>query len=122
MKKQKVIQMRRIRRTYRVRANIRGTAERPRLCVFRSHKHFGCQLIDDEAGKTLVSSSTRDKSLRSEVKYGGNKTAAAAVGKAIAEKALAAGIKLACFDRGQNKYHGRIAAAAQAARDAGLEF
>lgn len=122
MKKQKVIQMRRVRRAYRVRATIRGTAERPRLSVFRSHKHLSCQLIDDESGKTLASSSTRDKEMRTGVKYGGNKTAAAAVGKSIAEKALAAGIKLACFDRGLNKYHGRVAAAAQAARDAGLQF
>lgn len=122
MKKQKVVQVRRVRRTFRVRAHIRGTAERPRLSVFRSHKHISCQLIDDEAGKTLVSSSTRDKSMRTAVKYGGNKTAAEAVGKAIAEKALAAGIKQACFDRGPNKFHGRVAAAAQAARDAGLDF
>jgi large subunit ribosomal protein L18 len=122
VKKQKVIQVRRQRRTYRVRANIRGTAERPRLSVFRSHKHFSCQLIDDEAGKTLASASTRDKALRSEVGYGGNKNAAAIVGKTLAEKALAAGIKKACFDRGPYKFHGRVAAAAQAARDAGLEF
>jgi large subunit ribosomal protein L18 len=122
VKKQKVIQVRRIRRTYRVRSTIHGTAERPRLSVFRSHKHLSCQLIDDESGKTLASASTRDKSLKSEVKYGGNKAAAAIVGKTIAEKALAAGIKQACFDRGPNKFHGRVAAAAQAARDAGLDF
>jgi large subunit ribosomal protein L18 len=122
VKKQKVIQVRRIRRTYRVRSTIHGTAERPRLTVFRSHKHLSCQLIDDEAGKTLASASTRDKSLKGSVKYGGNKAAAAVVGKTIAEKALAAGIKHACFDRGPNKYHGRVAAAAQAARDAGLDF
>ncbi len=122
MKKQKVIQMRRVRRTFRVRAHIRGTAERPRLSVFRSHKHISCQLIDDESGKTLVSSSTRDKTMKSAVKYGGNKSAAEAVGKSIAEKAIAAGIKQVCFDRGPNKFHGRVAAAAQAARDAGLDF
>lgn len=122
MKKQKVVQVRRIRRTYRVRSTLHGTAERPRLSVFRSHKHLSCQLIDDEAGKTLASASTRDKSLKSQVKYGGNKAAAEIIGKTIAEKALAAGIKQACFDRGPNKYHGRVAAAAQAARDAGLDF
>jgi large subunit ribosomal protein L18 len=92
------------------------------LTVFRSLKNVGCQVIDDTTGQTLVSVSTRDKSVRDQVGYGGNKTAAQAIGKMIAEKALAAGISQVCFDRGHYKYHGRVAALADAAREAGLQF
>ena len=112
----------RIRRRHRVRRNIRGTAERPRLAVFRTHKHIYAQVIDDASGKTLASASTMDKALRSSVAFGGNKQAAEAIGKAVAERAKAAGITKVCFDRGEFRYHGRVAALADAARAAGLEF
>jgi large subunit ribosomal protein L18 len=122
MNNDKATRLQRIRRRQRVRKPLRGTAERPRLSVFRSHKHVGCQVIDDAHGKTLASASTRDKELRGQVKYGGNKTAAEAVGKAIAERAKAAGVEKVVFDRGSYKYHGRVAALADAARKAGLSF
>ena len=83
---------------------------------------MSAQLIDDAAGKTLASASTMDKGLSGELKYGGNKDAAAAVGKAIAERAKSAGIETVCFDRGAYKYHGRVAALADAAREGGLQF
>lgn len=118
----KQIGRQRTRRSYRVRKRLRGTPERPRLTVARSHKHMAVQIIDDLSGKTLVSASTADKKLSSKVKYGGNQTAAEAVGKAIAERAKAAGIVHVCFDRGPYKYHGRVAALAAAAREAGLDF
>ncbi|MEM7313976.1 MAG: 50S ribosomal protein L18 [Planctomycetota bacterium] len=108
------------RRRYRVRRRIKGTAERPRLTVRRSNKHIYCQLIDDETGKTLASASTRDKGLRTG-KYSGNVESAAAIGKAVAERAAAEGIKSACFDRGIYKFHGRVKALADAAREAGLQ-
>ena len=92
------------------------------MSVFRSLKHIYVQIIDDESGKTLVSASTNDQQLRSEIEYGGNCEAAKAVGKAIAERALAAGVKQVAFDRAEYKYHGRVAALADAARDAGLDL
>ncbi len=122
MKLKKIINGQRQRRAWRVRKAVLGTAERPRLCVQRTLKHVGAQLIDDEAGKTLVSASTRDKSVRDQVKSGDNCEAAAAVGKILAERAKSAGISKACFDRGSCKYHGRIAALADAAREGGLSF
>jgi large subunit ribosomal protein L18 len=91
------------------------------LSVFRSHKHVYAQLVDDLAGRTLASASTIDGAVGDQVGYGGNKDAAALVGKTIAERALAAGITKACFDRGPFKYHGRVAALADAARAAGLQ-
>jgi large subunit ribosomal protein L18 len=112
----------RTRRKFRVRKQIRGTAERPRLSVFRSLKHTYAQVIDDEAGKTLASASSVDKDLRGDVKSGGNKAAAEAIGKLVAERAKAAGITKVCFDRGSSQYHGRVAALANAAREGGLEF
>lgn len=105
-----------------MRKALRGTSERPRLSVTRTSKHVSCQVIDDTQGKTLVSASTRDKELRGQVGYGGNKTAAAAIGKAIAERAKAAGVSKVVFDRGSYMYHGRVAALADAAREAGLSF
>lgn len=117
----KLLNMQRRRRKLRVRGALHGTAERPRLTVFRSHKHIYCQLIDDDAGRTLASASTRDRGLRSH-KYGGNKAVAASIGKALAERALAEGVSRACFDRGLYKYHGRVQALAEAAREAGLQF
>ena len=101
---------------------MKSVSLRPRLAVFRSHGNCYAQIIDDSEGKTLVSASTLDKQLRGELRYGGNKTAAAAVGKAIAQRALEAGIKEVVFDRREYKYHGRVAALADAAREAGLVF
>ena len=117
-------QLRRLRerRAFRVRKRTRGTSDRPRLSVVRSHKHISVQVIDDQSGKTLAAASTQDKQLSGKVKSGGNSDAAQAVGKAIAERAIAAGIKAVCFDRGPYRYHGRVAALADAAREGGLSF
>ncbi len=122
MDKQRYLDGQRRRRRFRVRKSVRGSAARPRLSVSRTHKNVSAQIIDDAAGKTLVAASTLDSDLRGQVKYGGNKAAAQVVGKALAAKALEAGIKEVCFDRGHNKYHGRVAALADAAREAGLSF
>jgi len=99
-----------------------GTPERPRLAVFRSSKHIYAQMINDQTGTTLVSASTRDPEIRAQLKYGGNKAAAAIVGRVVADRAKKAGIDRICFDRRSYKFHGRVAALAQAARDAGLKF
>jgi len=112
----------RTRRGYRVRNHLKRNATRPRLCVFRSHSNCYAQIIDDAAGKTVAAAGTLDKEIRAEVRYGGNKAAAAAVGKAIAQRALEAGVKEVVFDRREYKYHGRVAALADAAREAGLVF
>ena len=109
----------RIKRHQRVRKNISGTAERPRLNVYRSLNNIYAQVIDDVKGVTLVSASSLDKGFES---YGGNIEAAKAVGKAVAEKAVAAGIKSVVFDRGGYIYHGRVAALAEGAREGGLDF
>lgn len=122
MDKNKQIQKKRLRRRHHVRNKLRGSADHPRLCVQRSLKHFSCQLIDDQSGKTLVSASTREKGLRSDIGNGSNCDAAALIGKAIAEKASAAGITAVKLDRGHNRYHGRVKAFAEAAREGGLEF
>jgi large subunit ribosomal protein L18 len=122
MRHERQIGRQRQRRGFRVRNRLKHDATRPRLSVFRSHQNFYAQIVDDGAGRTLVAASTLDKQLREEVRYGGNKTAAAAVGKAIAQRALEAGIKEVVFDRREYKYHGRVAALADAAREAGLVF
>ena len=122
MEHARTILRQRIRRRHRVRRFIRGTAERPRLTVFRSHKHIYAQVIDDASGRTLASASTRDRELRDGVGFGGNRQAAEAIGRAVAERARAAGVTKVCFDRGGFRYHGRVAALADAARSAGLEF
>ena len=121
---QELIQQRRERRQRRVRKRLTGTAERPRLAVFRSSKHIYAQVIDDAQGKTLAAAGTAEKDLQGQLAngYGGNKNAAAVVGKAIAERAKAAGIDKVCFDRRSYKYHGRVQALADAAREAGLQF
>lgn len=119
---QKSLNKQRFRRRCRVRKAFHGTAEQPRLSVFRSSKHIYCQLIDDESRRTLVSASTRDGDLRGSVKQPGNKEAAAVIGKTVAERAKGAGITRICFDRGSYKYHGRVKALADAAREAGLVF
>ena len=109
----------RIKRHKRVRKNISGTAARPRLNVFRSLNNIYAQIIDDEKGVTLVAASSMDKGFEG---YGGNIEAATAVGKAVAQKALAAGITEVVFDRGGYVYHGRVAALAEGAREGGLKF
>ena len=113
---------RELRRTRhrRVRRKVSGTTERPRLAVFRSTRHMVAQVIDDSTGRTIAAASTVEPSLRSGAT--GNKTAAAAVGKLVAERAKEAGVSRVVFDRGGFLYHGRIAAVADAARAAGLEF
>lgn len=110
------------KRHQRVRNTVSGTSERPRLNVFRSLNHMYAQIINDETGTTLVSASTMDKEISAVVTYGGNVEAAKVVGKKIAERALAKGIRKVVFDRGGYIYHGRVAAIAAAAREAGLEF
>ncbi len=106
----------------RVRTKVVGTPERPRLCVFRSLNHIYAQVIDDRTGRTLASASSLDKEMRKQLKGGGNVAAAKVVGKAIAERARAAGIEQVVFDRGGYKYHGRVQVLAEAAREAGLKF
>ncbi|MCP5029351.1 MAG: 50S ribosomal protein L18 [Actinomycetia bacterium] len=108
------------RRQRRVRKKVRGTAERPRLAVFRSNKHIHVQVIDDDAGSTLAAASTIEADLRGGST--GNRVAAAGVGALIADRAKTAGVTTVVFDRGGNLYHGRVAALADAAREAGLEF
>lgn len=107
---------------YRIRGHLSGTAACPRLAVFRSNKHMYAQVIDDVAGKTLVSASTLDADVKDGLQYTDNVEAAAKVGKVVGEKAVAAGIKKVVFDRGGFVYHGKIKALADAAREAGLEF
>jgi large subunit ribosomal protein L18 len=111
----------RIVRHRRVRKKIHGTAARPRLAVYRSNKHLTLQVIDDEAGRTLVSATTNEPAIKGEG-AGGTVEAATRLGTLIAERAKAAGIDKVVFDRGGYLYHGRIAAVAAAAREAGLEF
>jgi len=113
---------RRQRRVRRVRKKVFGTPERPRLAVFRSLKHIYAQVIDDTAGRTLCQASTRDRELREQIRYGGNKEAAKVVGTALAQRARLKGITQVAFDRRGYKFHGRIKALAEAAREAGLKF
>lgn len=122
MIKQKVRKHEIKRRHERLRKGIEGTAERPRLAVFRSQQHIYAQVIDDTAGRTLVSASTLDPELKKELANGRTVEAAAKVGAAVAERAKAKGIEKVVYDRGGFLYHGRIAALAEAAREAGLEF
>jgi large subunit ribosomal protein L18 len=106
----------------RVRTKVEGTPERPRLCVYRSLGHIYAQIIDDRSGKTLISASSVDKETKKILQGGGNVAAAKVIGKAIAERAKAAGVAKVVFDRGGYKYHGRVKALADAAREAGLQF
>ena len=112
----------RVKRHERVRKNVFGTPEKPRLCVYRSNKNISCQIIDDVNGVTLCAASSLEKELKSEIGYGGNKEAAKKVGEAIGKKALAKGIEQVCFDRGGFLYHGRVKELADGAREAGLKF
>ncbi len=122
MKHQKALNVQRWRRKNRVRKKLRGDAEFPRLSIHRSNKHLYCQLIDDEAGKTLASASTRDKDIAGKIKYGGNCDAAKVIGQIIAERAKSAGVTRAKLDRGSYKFHGRVAELANAARESGLQI
>lgn len=112
----------RIRRHRRVRAKISGTSVRPRLNVYRSLGHIYAQVIDDTVGHTLVSASTVDRELRAQVEGKGKTEAAKLVGELVAKRAQEVGVKQVVFDRGGFKYHGRIKALADAAREAGLKF
>ena len=110
----------RLRRHRRVRKHVTGTPERPRLAVFRSNKHISAQVIDDVGGRTLAAASSVEKDMKSGA--GGNRDAAKKVGQLLGERAKAAGVSKVVFDRGGFQYHGRVAALADAAREAGLEF
>jgi large subunit ribosomal protein L18 len=113
----------RVRRHRRLRKRVSGTAQKPRLCVFRSNLHIYAQVIDDVAGHTIVSASTKDKEARPTIKDDSQKTdQAKMIGQIVAERALQAGITQVVFDRGGYKYHGRIKALADGAREAGLKF
>lgn len=119
-KNQKTLRRAKIRR--RVRAKVSGTAERPRLSVYRSLKHFYMQIIDDNAQVTLAAASTKTADLQKELKGKNYSERAAIVGKYIAEKAIEAGVQTVVFDRSGYLYHGKVKAAAEAAREAGLKF
>jgi large subunit ribosomal protein L18 len=106
----------------RVRTRVEGTPDRPRLCVYRSLGHIYAQVVDDRSGRTIASASSLDKETRKQIKGGGNVAAAKVVGKEIAARAKAAKIERVVFDRGGYKYHGRVKALADAAREAGLQF
>ncbi len=110
------------RRHRHVRKRVVGSPERPRLAVYRSNRHIYAQVIDDERGVTLASASSLENEMRGELKTGANKDAAAAVGKRVAERAVAAGVSEVVFDRGGYRFHGRLKALADAAREAGLSF
>lgn len=112
----------RLRKHERVRKKVKGTPERPRLCVFRSLKNIYAQIIDDTAGQTLAAASSIDQPLKGTLEHGGGKDAAKEVGRVIAERAIEKGIKSVVFDRGGYIYHGRVKELAEAAREAGLEF
>ena len=120
--RQKKINRQRQRRRLRVRNAVKRNSTRPRLSVFRSLKHIYAQIVDDEQGKTLVAASSVDGDIRGQIPYGGNCEAARLVGKAIGERAVQANIKQVAFDRREYRYHGRVAALADAARDAGLDL
>ncbi len=111
----------RARRQRRVRKKVFGTSERPRLAVYRSNQHISAQIIDDTKGHTLAAASTYEADVRGSG-HPGNSDAAGRVGKLVAERAKAAGVETVVFDRGGNRYHGRVAALADAAREAGLAF
>lgn len=117
--KQDLANRRRLRLRYQIRQKSHG---RPRLSVFRSGKNIYAQIIDDTQGKTVAAASTLDAALKADLKTGADKAAAAAVGKLVAERALAAGIKEVVFDRGSYLYHGRVKTLADAAREGGLDF
>ncbi len=112
----------RVKKHKRIRNRFSGTAQRPRLAVFRSNNHMYAQIIDDTVGKTLVAASTLEKDVKAELEKTNNVDAAAYVGKVIAKRALEKGITTVVYDRGGYIYHGKVAALAEAAREAGLIF
>ena len=112
----------RAKKHMKIRNRFSGTAERPRLAVFRSNNHVYAQVIDDVAGKTLVSASTLEKDIKAELKNTDDTDAATKIGEIVAKRALEKGIKAVVFDRGGYIYHGKVKALADAAREAGLEF
>ncbi len=112
----------RVQRHARVRRDVFGTPEKPRLCVYRSLSNIFAQIIDDVSGNTLVAASTLDKEIKEQFANGGNKEAARAVGEAVGKRALEKGIETVCFDRGGFLYHGRVKELADGARSAGLKF
>ena len=112
----------RVARHERVRKNVFGTPDVPRLCVYRCAKNIYAQVIDDENGKTLAAASSLDKDIKAQAAYGGNKAAAKLVGQKIGKAAKDAGIETVCFDRGGYLYHGRVQELADGAREAGLQF
>jgi len=118
----KNVNARRIRRKRGLRKRLSGTAERLRLSIFRSDRHIYAQIIDDEKGVTVCEASSRSRDLRDAIGYGGNKVAAKVVGTALAQRAAQKNIRCVCFDRNGFKYHGRIRALADAAREGGLQF
>lgn len=120
--KYKTRQEKRLRRHRRIRKRVFGTPERPRLSVFRSLKHIYAQIIDDTTGRTLCAASTLDKELRSKLQGLTKTQQAVEVGKLVAKRAISLGITKVVFDRGGHKYHGRVKALAEAAREEGLEF
>ncbi len=121
--KRELIKVRRLeRRVHRVRKKAVGTPERPRLAVSRSNRNITAQIIDDMQGRTLCAVCSGQKELREQIAYGGNVKAAAVVGKSLGEKAKQLGIQQVCLDRRGRRYHGRIKALAEAAREAGLKF
>ncbi len=122
MKKSELSVQATLRRKFHVRKKITGTPDRPRLSVFRSNKHIYVQIIDDVAGLTLASASTKSKAIKEHLQKTGNKKAAEAVGEAIAKQAMGVGIKCVSFDRNRYRFHGRVKALADAARKAGLVF
>ena len=111
-----------LRRKYHIRKKVFGTPDRPRLSVFRSNRHIYAQVIDDTAGATLASASTRSKGSPTKLPNAGNIKAAEIIGESIAKQALGVGIQCVCFDRNRYKFHGRVKALAEAARKAGLVF
>jgi large subunit ribosomal protein L18 len=112
----------RVKRHMRIRRRLSGSTERPRLCVYRSNKHIYVQIVDDSSAKTLVAASTLDPEIAKKLKKTWDKESAKTVGGLVAKRAKAKGIESVVFDRGGYIYHGRIAAVAEAAREAGLEF
>lgn len=122
MENQKRISSQRVRRAFRVRNRIRRAGDRPRLSIFRSNRHISAQLIDDTTGKTVAAASTQQKDVAEGLASTCSKEAAQKVGKILAERAKAAGVSVVAFDRGFYRYHGRVAALADAAREEGLQF
>lgn len=112
----------RAKRHLRIRKKVRGTADRPRLAVYRSNQHIYAQIINDDEGHTLVSASTLEADVRNQVENASNANAAKVIGERVAKKAVEKGIAKVVFDRGGNRYHGRVAALADAARENGLDF